>query len=323
MKPPFDITLKILNLATEISAMVGRLEGARLKVPLVDLRRQIDASSVHSSCVIEGNRLTLDQATDVINGQRVVGSQKDILEIKNAHELYAMIQDIDPRHGNDLLRAHGVLMKGLGVSAGQYRQTGVVVRSQQVVVHTAPPYRKVPELMDQLFEFINHAEGIHSLIASSIFHYEFEFIHPFEDGNGRLGRFWQTLMLRHAQPCFSLVPIESTIKDHQQAYYEAIARSSKEGKSTAFIEFMLEVIFKAVQGLEKLASGKAKPSERIAFMMKHCPRQFTRKEYIQLVGDIEAHTASRDLSEAVEQGLIVMNGSRARAVYRKVLDRKK
>ena len=229
-----------------------------------------------------------------------------------------MIQDLDPRREKDLLRAHGVLMNGLGVRAGNYRQTGVVVRSSEAVVHTAPPYRKVPELMEQLFEFVNHPEDIHPLIASSIFHYEFEFIHPFEDGNGRMGRFWQTLMLRHGQPTFSLVPIETTVKDHQQAYYDALARSSQEGNSTVFIEFMLGVILEAVTGLSKLASGKAKPSDRIAFMMKHCPKEFTRKEYIQLVGDIATHTASRDLSEAVEQGLIIMTGSRARAVYKKV-----
>ncbi len=322
MKPPFDITSRILNLTIEVSSMIGRLEGAKLKVPLVDLRRQVDASSIHSSCVIEGNRLTLDQATDVINGKRVIGPQKDILEIKNAHELYDMIQDLDPRREKDLLQAHGVLMKGLGVSAANYRQTGVVVRSSEAVIHTAPPYKKVPELMEQLFKFANHPEDIHPLIASSIFHYEFEFIHPFEDGNGRMGRFWQTLMLRHGQPCFSLVPIETAVKDHQQAYYEALARSSKEGKSTVFIEFMLGVILEAVRGLEKLVSGKAKPSDRIAFMMKHCPKEFTRKEYIQLVGDIAAHTASRDLRDAVEQGLIVMIGSRARAVYKKVLEKK-
>ena len=137
-----------------------------------------------------------------------------------------------------------------------------------------------------------------------------------------MGRFWQTLMLRHVQPTFSLVPLETAVKDHQQAYYDALARSSKEGKSTAFIEFMLGVILEAVRGLEKLASGKAKPSDRIAFMMKHCPKEFTRKEYLQLVGDIAAHTASRDLREAVEQGLIVMTGTRAKAAYRKVQGKK-
>jgi Fic family protein len=317
MKPPFDITPKILNLTAEISTLTSRLEGARLKMPLVDLRRQIDASSIHSSCVIEGNRLTLDQATDVINGKRVIGPEKDILEIKNAHALYEIIQDFAPDKEKDLLKAHGILMKGLGVHAGQYRQSGVVVRSQETVIHSAPPYQKVPQLMGDLFEFIKNAKDLHPLIASSIFHYEFEFIHPFEDGNGRTGRFWQTLILRKAQACFNLVPIESAVKDHQQAYYEAIARSSKEGKSTVFIEFMLSVILEAVQGLEKLVSKKAKPQDRIAFLIKHCPKEFTRKEYMELVGDIAEHTASRDLKEAVKQGLLAMQGSRARAVYKK------
>ena len=133
MKPPFDITPRILNLIAEISTLTGRLEGARLKMPLVDLRRQIDASSIHSSCVIEGNKLTLDQATDVINGKRVIGPEKDILEIKNAHALYEKIQDFDPKKEKDLLKANGILMKGLGVHAGQYRQSGMVVRSQETV----------------------------------------------------------------------------------------------------------------------------------------------------------------------------------------------
>jgi len=318
MKPPFDITPKILNLTAEISTMIGRLEGARLKIPLVDLRRQIDASSIHSSCVIEGNKLTLDQATDVINGKRVIGPKKDILEIRNAHELYARIRDFDPRKEKDLLRAHGILMKGLGVTAGKYRRTGVMVRSQDAVIHTAPPYRQVPRLISRLFEFINQEKDLHPLIASSVFHYEFEFIHPFEDGNGRMGRFWQTLMLRESRASFNLVPVETAIRDHQQAYYQAIERSGRDGRSTAFIEFMLEVILEAVLGLEKLVSGKARPADRIAFMMKHCPKEFTRREYIQIVGDIAGHTASRDLKEAVGQGLIKMTGTRARAVYRKL-----
>jgi Fic family protein len=320
MNPPFDITPRILKLTADISSMIGRLEGGRLKIPLVDLRRQIDASSIHSSCVIEGNALTLDQATDIINGKRVIGPAKDILEIKNANELYCRMDDFDPLKEKDLLHAHEVLMKGLGVTAGKLRRTGVVVRNQERgVVHVAPPYQRVPALLSDLFDFIRGAQDLHVLIASSVFHYEFEFIHPFEDGNGRLGRFWQALLLRRSQACFNLMPIETAVKDHQREYYEAIAKSSREGQSTAFIEFMLMVILEAALSLEKLVSRRAKPMDRIAFMMKHCPKKFTRKEYIQLVGDIAAHTASRDLREAVKQGLIEMQGTRARAVYRKTV----
>jgi len=318
MKPPFDITPKVLNLTAEISAMIGRLEGSRLRIPLVDLRRQVDASSIHSSCVIEGNTLTLEQATDVINGKRVIGPKKDILEIKNAHKLYGMINEFNPLQEKDLLRAHRILMEGLVKTAGEYRRTGVVVATQGKVIHKAPPYQRVPELVSQLFDFIDQSKDLHQLITSSIFHYEFEFIHPFEDGNGRLGRFWQILMLRQIKPAFNLVPIETAIKQHQQEYYQAIEQVSKNGKSTVFVEFMLSVILEAVLGLEKLVSGKAKPRDRIAFMMKHCPQEFTRKDYIQIVGNIEMHTASRDLKEAVEQGLLKMKGIRARAVYKKV-----
>jgi len=318
MNPPFDITPKILNLTAEISTMIGRLEEARLKIPLVDLRRQVDVSSIHSSCVIEGNTLTLDQATDVINGKRVIGPKKDILEIKNAHKLYGMINEFNPSQEKDILRAHKILMEGLVASAGEFRKTGVVVATQGKVIHTAPPYKKVGELISQLFDFINQAKNLHQLITSSIFHYEFEFIHPFEDGNGRTGRFWQTLMLRQTKPAFSLVPIETAIKEHRQEYYQTIEKASREGKSTVFVEFMLGVILEAVLGLEKLVSGKAKPKDRIAFMMKHCPQEFTRKDYMQIVGNIEMHTASRDLKEAVEQGLLKMKGIRSRAIYKKV-----
>lgn len=317
MKPPFEITPRMLNLTAAISTLAGRLEGAKFRIPLLDLRRQIDASSVHSSCVIEGNRLTLDQATDVINGKRVVGASQDILEVKNAFRLYESAARFDPVIEKDLLRAHGVLMQGLVAGAGKYRRTGVVVRSGDAVVHTAPSYQKVPELMAGLFEFIAGAGDLHPLISSSVFHYEFEFIHPFEDGNGRMGRFWQTLMLRSAQPSFSLLPIESAIKERQAEYYEAIAGSNRAGCSTLFIEFMLTVIMTAAQGLEKLASGKARPDDRVAFMLKHGPKQFTRRDYMQLVGDIAAHTASRDLRRAVESGLLSIEGDRARAVYRK------
>ena len=318
MKLPFDITPKVLNLTAEISAMIGRLEGSRLRIPLVDLRRQVDASSIHSSCVIEGNTLTLEQATDVINGKRVIGPKKDILEIKNAHKLYGMINEFNPLQEKDLLRAHRILMEGLVKTAGEYRRTGVVVATQGKVIHTAPPYQRVPELVSQLFDFIDQSKDLHQLITSSIFHYEFEFIHPFEDGNGRTGRFWQTLMLRQTRPAFSLFPIETAIKEHRQEYYQAIEKSSREGKSTVFVEFMLSVILEAVLGLEKLVSGRAKPKDRIAFMMKHCPQEFTRKDYMRIVGNIEMHTASRDLKEAVEQGLLKMKGVRARAVYKKV-----
>ena len=318
MKPPFDITPKILNLTAEISSQIGRLEGARLKIPLVDLRRQVDVSSIYSSCVIEGNTLTLDQATDVINGKRVIGPKKDILEIKNAHKLYGMINEFNPSQEKDLLRAHKILMEGLVASAGQFRRTGVVVATQGKVLHTAPPHQRVGELISQLFDFINQSKDLHQLITSSIFHYEFEFIHPFEDGNGRIGRFWQTLMLRQTRPAFSLVPIETAIKEHRQEYYQAIEKSSREGKSTVFVEFMLSVILEATLGLENLVSGRAKPKDRIVFMMKHCPQEFTRKDYMRIVGNIEMHTASRDLKEAVEQGLLKMKGIRARAVYKKV-----
>jgi len=318
MKPPFDITPKILNLTAEISSQIGRLEGARLKIPLVDLRRQVDVSSIYSSCVIEGNTLTLDQATDVINGKRVIGSKKDILEIKNTHKLYGMINEFNPSQEKDLLRAHKILMEGLVTSAGQFRRTGVVVATQGKVLHTAPPHQRVPELISQLFDFINQSKDLHWLITSSIFHYEFEFIHPFEDGNGRAGRFWQTLMLRQTRPAFSLVPIETAIKEHRQEYYQAIEKSSREGKSTVFVEFMLSVILEAALSLGKLVSGRAKPKDRIVFMMKHCPQEFTRKDYMRIVGNIEMHTASRDLKEAVEQGLLKMKGVRARAVYKKV-----
>ena len=289
-----------------------------MKIPLVDLRRQVDVSSIYSSCVIEGNTLTLDQATDVINGKRVIGPKKDILEIKNAHKLYGMINEFNPSQEKDLLRAHKILMEGLVASAGQFRRTGVVVATQGKVLHTAPPHQRVGELISQLFDFINQSKDLHQLITSSIFHYEFEFIHPFEDGNGRTGRFWQTLMLRQTRPAFSLVPIETAIKEHRREYYQAIEKSSREGKSTVFVEFMLSVILEAVLGLEKLVSGRAKPKDRIAFMIKHCPQEFTRKDYMRIVGNIEMHTASRDLKEAVEQGLLKMKGVRARAVYKKV-----
>lgn len=318
MKPPFDITPRILNLTAEISAMIGRLEASRLKIPLVDLRRQVDASSIHASCVIEGNTLTIDQATDVINGKRVIGPKKDILEIKNAHKLYSMINEFNPLNEKDLLRAHKVLMEGLVVTAGKIRSTGVVVATQGKVVHTAPPHQRVAGLITQLLNFINESKDLHVLISSSIFHYEFEFIHPFEDGNGRMGRFWQTLMLRQSRLAYNLVPIETAIKQHQLEYYQAIAQSNKDGKSTFFVEFMLKVILEAVLDLEKLVSGHAKPKDRIVFMIKNCPLEFTRHEYMQIIGNIELHTASRDLNQAVKKGLLKMKGSRATAVYKKV-----
>lgn len=244
--PPYDITEEMLELASEIMEELGRLSGVSDLEKLPRLRRVNRIRSIQSSLAIENNTLSLEQVTDVIDGKRVLGPQDDIIAVKNAFEVYKMLSQFDPFSLNDLEKAHGVMMQGLIENAGVLRKSSVgVINEKGKVIHIAPPYVMVPSLMEQLFDWLKTSKT-QMLIRSSIFHYEFEFIHPFSDGNGRTGRLWQTVLLASWKPIFEWIPIESIIKDNQEEYYKAISISTSEGKSNAFIMFMLRIIRKAV-----------------------------------------------------------------------------
>ena len=247
--PPYDITEEMLELTSEIMENLGKLSNVNDLERLPRLRRVNRIKSIQSSLAIENNTLSLEQVTDVIDGKRVLGPQDDILAVKNAFEVYKILPELAPFSLNDLKKAHGIMMNGLIDGAGVLRTKSVGVISESgKVIHVAPPNNMVSVLMSQLFDWLRTSKT-HMLIRSSVFHYEFEFIHPFADGNGRIGRFWQTALLASWKPIFEWIPIESIIKDNQDEYYRAIGLSTAEGKSNRFILFMLSVIKKAIENI--------------------------------------------------------------------------
>lgn len=247
--PPFDMTNKMFELSAEIMENLGKLSNINELEKLPRLRKVSRVKSIHSSLAIENNTLSYEQVTDIINGKRVLGPQEDIVAVKNAFSAYKELDVIDPYKVKDLLKIHGIMMNGLVERAGYIRSGDVgVIDSKGNVIHAAPPAKMASEFIEQLFDWVKDAD-VQMLIKSSVFHYEFEFIHPFNDGNGRMGRLWQTALLASWKPIFKYIPIESVIKDNQEEYYKAFKISTSEGKSNAFILFMLEVINQAIKDI--------------------------------------------------------------------------
>ncbi len=247
--PPFDMTNKMFELSAEIMENLGKLSNINELEKLPRLRKVSRVKSIHSSLAIENNTLSYEQVTDIINGKRVLGPQEDIIAVKNAFSAYKELDIVDPYKVKDLLKIHGIMMNGLVERAGYIRSGDFgVIDSKGNVIHAAPPAKMASELIEQLFDWVKDAD-VQMLIKSSVFHYEFEFIHPFNDGNGRMGRLWQTALLASWKPIFKYIPIESVIKNNQEEYYKAFKISTSEGKSNAFILFMLEVINQAIKDI--------------------------------------------------------------------------
>ncbi len=247
--PPYEITDEMLELVSEIMENLGKLSGVNKLEKLPRLRRVNRIKSIHSSLAIENNTLSIEQVTDVIDGKRVLGPKEDIVAVQNANLAYKELENINPYSIDDLLKVHSIMMNGLVSEAGKIRTGQVGVYNQEgKVVHLAPPAEFVPEQLKQLFDWIKTSPA-NMLIKSSVFHYEFEFIHPFRDGNGRMGRLWQTALLASWKPIFAWIPIESIIKDNQEDYYNAITLSTSQAKSNIFIVFMLDVINKAIKDI--------------------------------------------------------------------------
>lgn len=250
-KPPFEITNAILDDIAEIAELVGHVNASQDLSANPTLRRTNRIRTIYSSLAIEQNTLSLDQVTAVLNGKRVIAPPKDIAEVKNAYEIYEMMESLNPYSVDDLLSAHGVMTRGLVDESGCFRSGPVgVVDKQGNILHfgTLPDY--VPGLVMELLNWVRESD-FHMLIKSCVFHYELELIHPFADGNGRIGRLWHTLLLTQWKPMFAWLPVESIIHDRQDEYYQAINRSNNEAASTSFIEFMLsamkEALMEAVQ----------------------------------------------------------------------------
>ena len=307
--PPYDITEEMLELTAEITENLGKLSNVNDLERLPRLRRVNRIRSVQSSLAIENNTLSLEQVTDVLDGKRVLGSQEDILAVKNAFAAYKLLPELDPFSLDDLKKAHGVMMNGLAEGAGELRSGSVgVINEQGKVIHVAPPHDMVQSLMLQLFDWLKTSKT-QMLIRSGIFHYEFEFIHPFMDGNGRTGRLWQTALLASWKPIFEWIPIESIIKDNQKEYYCAIGQSTAEGKSNSFILFMLGTIKKAVSDLARdTHSHRSHISNQIKALMSVIETYpMSAVELMEKLGLKSRVTFRKNyIQPALEAGLIAM-----------------
>lgn len=244
-KPPFTVSAKAINLIAMISSQLERYAIRMEQEDTLRLRRANRIKTIHSSLAIEGNTLSESEVQAVLEGKKVVAPLKEIQEVKNAIKTYELYPKLNPFSIQDLLLAHGTMMSGLVDEAGMFRKGGVGVFDGDKPIHIAPPADRVRDLMSDLFGWLENADD-HLLIRSCVFHYEFEFIHPFADGNGRIGRLWQSLILGRLNPIFEHLPVENMVYSNQQAYYHAINRSSDLGDSGPFIDFMLEEILNAL-----------------------------------------------------------------------------
>lgn len=316
MKPRYKITGKILRLISSISEKIGEVNSAHLNKAPTELRKKNRIKAIHSSLEIEGNTLTIEQITAIIENKRVIGPKKDILEVKNAIAVYDKLDSLNPYNFDSFCAAHGMLMNGLVESAGRLRSKSVGIVKDAELAHVAPPCEMLKPLMNDLFDYLKNDEDL-ILIKSCVFHYEMEFIHPFIDGNGRMGRLWQTLILKDAYPVFEFLPIESLIKERQEQYYESLRKSDNTGESTVFIEYMLEIILESLQELLSIQNVSLTNVDRIILFKSIVKNDFfTRKAYLNNFREISSATASRDLKFAVENGLIEKMGDKNTTRYR-------
>ena len=309
-QPPFQITNKIIDDVAKISEQIGRLSSRDHLSANPNLRRTNRIRTIYGSLAIEQNTLSLEQVTAVLNGKHVLAPPKDIAEVKNAYEIYEHMDELDPYSVDDLLTAHGIMTRGLVDESGVFRTrpVGVVNQDGQVVhLGTLPQY--VPDSVTELLDWTKHSD-LHMLIKSCVFHYEFELIHPFADGNGRVGRLWHTLLLSKWNPTFAWLPVESIIHDRQQEYYNAINASNNAGESTAFIEFMLSAIKASLIDTAKMSDDMSdEKTDKKTLRLRKIEQFLRTHEYImnadvrELCG-VSAATANRILAGLTETGAL-------------------
>lgn len=331
--PPFTITQIILRQVAEISESIGRLTERVEQTQTLRLRRDNRIRTIHGSLAIEGNTLNEAQITAILEGKRIVAPPKDVLEVQNAIKAYELMPHWLCTNEAHLLQAHKTLMTGLLDDAGCYRQSGVGVMSGDKVVHMAPGANQVPRLMQNLFDWLKSCDTP-ALISSCVSHYEFEFIHPFADGNGRMGRLWQTLILSQWQPIFIDIPVESLINQYQAEYYQAIRTSAAKTDCAPFIEFMLAIIAQAlveVQTTSRTALGKEQEKTRVEMQVKtrvKTPEQILAlllKEPTLTLAEIAVHlgkstsTVERAVAKLKQQQKLTYHGPK-KGGYWQVLD---
>jgi Fic family protein len=315
MKPPYEITPQILKLISSISIKIGEVNANYLNKQSPQLRKQNKIKTVHSSLSIEGNTLTEEQVSAILENKKVIGPQKDIIEAINALNVYDSLNNFNPYSSKSFLKAHKTLMAGLVNEAGVYRKQSVGIVKGEKLAHLAPPFEHVPFLMNHLFDYLKSKDEL-TLIKSCVFHYEMEFIHPFIDGNGRMGRLWQTLILVQEFPVFEFLPFETLINKTQADYYKALSVSDKSGKSTPFIAYMLDVIDKSLSELLNYNNRIMTDINRLEYFIQLNKSEFSRKEYMDIFKDISTATASRDLLKGTELKLIEKTGEKNKTRYR-------
>jgi Fic family protein len=315
MKPPYTLSGEMLKLVSDVSHKIGEVSASFLTKQSPELRKRNRIRTIQASLAIEGNTLSLDQITAIIDNKRVLGPTKDIKEVSNAIEVYDQLNKLNPFSEKSFFSAHKILMQGLIKHVGQYRTAGVGIVKGSQIAHLAPPSGNVGFLMKDLFNYIKNTDEL-ILIKSCVFHYEMEFIHPFADGNGRMGRLWQTLLLMQQYPVFEFLPFETLISKNQKKYYQALSTSDKRGESTFFIEFMLKILSHSLDELLTERSGPISSSDRIRIFLESGIKEFTRKNYMNYFKTISPATASRDLSFAVKERLVKKSGDKNKTVYK-------
>lgn len=314
-QPPFRITASILNAVAEIGELLGRWSAGQGDLS-PQLRRENRIRTIQASLAIEHNSLSLEQVTAVLDGKRVLGLPREIQEVHNAFAAYEQLPNWQASNGKHLLAAHALLMQGLLDRPGQWRDGGVGIFRDNVLLHMTTPANQIPRLMRDLLGWLAKTDS-HPLIVSCVFHYELEFIHPFSDGNGRLGRLWQTLIFSHWRPAMAYLPVESIIRDQQEAYYRVLGEADKASDCTVFIEFMLQALLAALQaGIETavptIVSGQmpvkmsGKTAEAILQALRKLPT-LTIPQLAEQTGSI-TRTVERQLKLLQQQGLITRIG---------------
>ena len=313
-KPPFEITSKIIELISNISEKIGEINYLQNNPYNIKLRKENRIKTIHSSLAIENNSLSLEQITAIIDGKRVLGNPNEIQEVKNSIQAYDLLLSLNPYKEKDLLKAHKLMMQDLVDRNGKYRTDGVGIFDGEKVVHLAPPADRVPELMGNLFEWLKTCD-VHPLIKSCVFHYEFEFIHPFQDGNGRMGRLWQTVILKEWKEIFAWFPVETLIKENQKEYYRVFGASDSEANSTKFIEFMLSLILNTIKEIietekkvtQKVSVKVTANQKRIIDAIESNP-YVTQEELANIVG-IARKNIIANMKKLQENGLIKRIGA--------------
>lgn len=305
-QPPFERNDRIDELCMEIAELIGMLSPEAPLVKSPTLHRELRIKTIHSSLLIEGNTLDEDAVTAILDGRKVLGNRDDILEVENAKRAYDLIPELDPLSLEDLLKAHGVMMENLTPEAGRFRSGNVGVFDGDALIHAGTPAAYVPEVMADIFTWLR-ATTMHPLLASCIFHFEFEFCHPFSDGNGRTGRLWHTLLLSRWRPVFAWLPVESVIRQRQAGYYEALAKSDAAGSSEIFVEFMLDVIKDSITPFSKSIDSRT--------MMKSKTLEFFRDNPSASINQLASclgcskRSAERIVSELKDSGSLLREGS--------------